>query len=706
MDEQELQEMIRKLQEAGDASEDFGDKVKDAGKAAYDFSKKSMADLTKSMGTFSASVVNGAKGFDQLNPVINSVGDALGGLLGAIPYVGGAAKGAVNLVTKASTFLVTQLERQRKTFNDVTASGLILDGNLSKFSQTAFDSLMNLETFGKIVADNGQALARMSGTAGQGAQKFGELTQSLTDDQTLRRLGYTAEEMGEITGGFIKQQTRLGMSQNMTTEQLNLQTQEYIGELDALSRLTGQNRKDLQAQQDALQREARFGTMMQRMESEGRGDLAKGMQDMVLGIAGFSPRMAEGLKDIMTSGTATTEEGRQLMMLSGGAIQGIIRDLKAGNIDYQTATQRLQKSLSGAESQFGSQAQILGDANPMLADFANIIAFTKASLGDLSEAQKQTADQQNSRDKLLSDMVSASTNLDKFSANLNSAILKFLPMTATLTNFITENLNTFAEKMRASIEEVFNWFNENLDPNASFMENTNKILDAILQEIRNYINKKIKDATGYDDGLDRTGDAAIGGGSGLILGKILGGVIGTFLAGPAGTLIGQQIGGYAGTAIGGYAGWRFNDMQEWAGNLFGKGGEGMPADTSTGEFPEERALGGPTRKGMPYLVGEKGPELFIPRTSGSVIPNFGGEGRIGLEDIAGPKRSMLSAIESRFDSIASTATTTPTSTNAQSNRMRDEELQLLASQSQKLDELIRLMGKQISATDMTRRALS
>jgi len=33
------------------------------------------------------------------------------------------------------------------------------------------------------------------------------------------------------------------------------------------------------------------------------------------------------------------------------------------------------------------------------------------------------------------------------------------------------------------------------------------------------------------------------------------------------------------------------------------------------------AEGGPAKKGQPYLVGEKGPELFVPRESGTVVPN-------------------------------------------------------------------------------------
>lgn len=34
-----------------------------------------------------------------------------------------------------------------------------------------------------------------------------------------------------------------------------------------------------------------------------------------------------------------------------------------------------------------------------------------------------------------------------------------------------------------------------------------------------------------------------------------------------------------------------------------------------------RAAGGPVDAGTPYLVGEQGPELFVPQTSGAIAPN-------------------------------------------------------------------------------------
>jgi phage-related minor tail protein len=68
-------------------------------------------------------------------------------------------------------------------------------------------------------------------------------------------------------------------------------------------------------------------------------------------------------------------------------------------------------------------------------------------------------------------------------------------------------------------------------------------------------------------------------------------------------------------------------------SLFGKGGIGGLI-TSLGSLfttllgAPGRAIGGPVSPGRPYLVGERGPELFVPTTSGRIDPSTGsGQGR-------------------------------------------------------------------------------
>lgn len=49
-----------------------------------------------------------------------------------------------------------------------------------------------------------------------------------------------------------------------------------------------------------------------------------------------------------------------------------------------------------------------------------------------------------------------------------------------------------------------------------------------------------------------------------------------------------------------------------------------------GSYIPGRAMGGDVIAGNQYLVGERGPELFIPNASGSIVPNSAIGGRVEL----------------------------------------------------------------------------
>ena len=75
------------------------------------------------------------------------------------------------------------------------------------------------------------------------------------------------------------------------------------------------------------------------------------------------------------------------------------------------------------------------------------------------------------------------------------------------------------------------------------------------------------------------------------------------------------IGGIAGIAKGLLGG--LGGAGSGVGGAVGSYGSAMSATTF---LPSFLAVGGPAQAGSPYIVGEKGPELFVPNASGSVIP--------------------------------------------------------------------------------------
>lgn len=80
-----------------------------------------------------------------------------------------------------------------------------------------------------------------------------------------------------------------------------------------------------------------------------------------------------------------------------------------------------------------------------------------------------------------------------------------------------------------------------------------------------------------------------------------------------------------------------------------------------GPMPPPKALGGPVSAMSPYMVGERGPELFIPNSSGNIIPNnkMGGGGGVTVNQTinvtTGVQQTVRAEIATLMPQIANAA---------------------------------------------------
>lgn len=94
----------------------------------------------------------------------------------------------------------------------------------------------------------------------------------------------------------------------------------------------------------------------------------------------------------------------------------------------------------------------------------------------------------------------------------------------------------------------------------------------------------------------------------------------------------------------------------------------LPGFDFTPDPDGERANGGPVRAGRPYVVGERRPELFVPKSSGWILPSVpkgldgGGAGidygklAKAMAGMAGPRINVTAPIDARGTDVAGAAT--------------------------------------------------
>lgn len=299
--------------------------------------KKGLEEVGKASWGFASGLAKGDTSFSSLIPLMDTVATATQSvgkaLLGSIPIIGGFAAavfGAMTEIAAAVSKLAIQLlEKTLKDFQDMANSGALVSGGMTALYDQLKNAGMTTDGFKKIIKESGSTLAAWQGTVGKGAEEFskavGELSLGQAGDD-LRKLGMTADSMGESAAAFLEQEIRLGRGRSMTAKQLTEGTVQYAKELDLLQKATGLSRQDLQKQRDEMLSDGRYRAAMQGVNE-------KNEKALTAFIGQFKdPDMKRGLMDL-ASGNITSEAAGKVTIALGDSAAETIRAFKDANPD-------------------------------------------------------------------------------------------------------------------------------------------------------------------------------------------------------------------------------------------------------------------------------------------------------------------------------------------------------------------------------------
>jgi len=433
------------------AREEFGVNLAKAGKDAAG----AMGNLAKNLG-------KGDTSFTQLNGIIDTTSNALAGMAKAIPFAGEAIAAGIKATGEASKFVLDQLQETTKTFNDLaTVGALTADG--MKGLQTQFkDSRMSMEGYKKVVISNSQVLAQFGGIVGQGANDFTKAVGDIVTSNAgieLRKLGLSADQMGEATAKYLKTQQILGTQQKMTQEQLIRGSVNYAREMDELAKLTGASKDKLQAEREKSLSEGKFLASIRDLEELGPAGeaAAKQIQKFDSRLKEIDPTgsIAKGMRDLTSGNLANSKEAQALSTATGGAAQDIMERMKTEGLSGLQAQELLSKAIMANEKEIRAYTNSVGDAENV---FGNYSALVKVGTSQVKSAQEIEADlaatrdkQINKTDKLTQDTIGAQIALEGMSRDIKSlgfvlmdkaipAVKGFADMLNKVTNLAVEKI--------------------------------------------------------------------------------------------------------------------------------------------------------------------------------------------------------------------------------------------------------------------------
>ena len=429
---QELQRMAEDLRRSFQALDEATKKA-NVGLDAFNKELKTVpGQLIKGMGGLASTVAKGNTGLNTMTAVVDVAANAISGLAKTVPIFGEAMSAATKAIAEGAKIVVEQLDQTAKTFNAMSATGALVADGMTGLSRQFTTAGLNLQQFQKVVSQNSIALARFRGMAGDGAEEFSKAVGNLTQkqDTDLRKIGMSAEDIAGTTAAFVTQQTRLGKSQSMTTEQLTAGTKQYALELDQLSKVTGLSREAIQKQQDAALSEGRFRAVTDELIASGNEKQAKALLTLQTRMGSFDGELGQGIRDL-ASGAVTTEAARKMVVSTGGAAQDIINRVKEGVITQDQAQIELTEAYKNHQIMLRNNAKYLGDSSDSLNKYAavsDLVAAQQQGVWDKAGLTQKT--QIKKTDDLTNSTVDAQQKLEMMNTQFSEMAIKLMPAAA------------------------------------------------------------------------------------------------------------------------------------------------------------------------------------------------------------------------------------------------------------------------------------
>ena len=547
----------------GDAAGYVAGAAMSAGKAMLE-GKKGAAAFNESIDSLAQAATAAAVALALMNPFGAVVGLLIAGVTAAV--------GAFAAYVKAANTMADQLY---KTYSGLSkAGGAASDGmtGIKKASDQLGLSMEEMDVFVGQIAANSKDLALFSGSVYEGRQRIGDMGEALRGSrQDFLKLGMSTTDMSDGMLGYLKIQTRLGNSQTMTNAQLAEGAKKYLVEQDALTKLTGQTRKEMEDQRERALQGEQFAAKIRELQLQGPEGkkAAEELMKMNAIYEAAGPKMAAAFQASVT-GNLSNADAQEANLASNGAMLETTQKVIAGQMSYTdavtitgTAMGKTADTVGVVLGQFGAYNQSFGPINEQL-------KLAQLAQGDITaNMAKIKADQQ----KILEG------GADKLLENQAKLINTQIDANEAMKAFIFKGIGPAQDAMialaNATIKSA-NLMNE-LTPGGKKLEGTAKEV------------------------VSTVGGAGMGAGIGAVAGGLIG-----LLGGPVGVVLGAKLGAVIGTGIGGYL------LKNTAGTLI---------DQAQGTEPPGRAAGGPVDAGKLYKVGEQGEEFFKPKVAGEIIPN-------------------------------------------------------------------------------------
>ena len=405
---------------------------------------------------------NGAIGASVFNDSIGSMSDVIGDLVGMIPYFGTALKTAIKGVSEYTQAVNKQTDALFESYEQMSKIGAAGAGGI----QSVYDNLKKLnlgvnelDKFVAIVGENSDTLRKFGQTVGGGLTEFANVANSLQQGDVgrqFREMGISVDEINNGIASYMKMQTIGGVRQKMSTDQLINASKDYIREVDLLSKVTGQTRKQQEEAMESAMAEERFAAYRTELQLKANmGDKAAAAQLQQVDILNKSlakeaPKLRIGMLNLM-SGTLDNPEAQKIARGLPEVAAKLQKGAFTANDVLNTASKEASRTIGKSGEGFGIGLGKLGIFNDNFGDLNDTVKLANMNVyGTLEERMAAAAAAQKVTDENTKDANKTRDNNRKSRDTLNDLInVGIGPVTTAMEGMstATETTITAMEKM-------------------------------------------------------------------------------------------------------------------------------------------------------------------------------------------------------------------------------------------------------------------
>ena len=352
-------------------------------------------------------------------------------------------------------------------FRDLSKSGANFSNDVIELRNNAANARLSLSDFQDVVKNNTKSFAGLGGTVGGGAKVFSEFSKSFFDSRAadnLRLLGYTSKDVNEMMATQLAGMTKRELIET-GGQQAAMDRLERMGkEMDAVSKLTGQRRDELDKELRKNREDAQRRAAIELMILNGGKNARDAMDASSIAFQKAGPTFAKAATDMVTAGRPLTDEARDAVGTMSGEVQAELAKVKQATEEGRTAdakdaanraaalfaAQNINKTTLGLAAQgqetFKAKIESL-DFGKRLQEAAE--EFKKAGMSEteaIIAANKKLGDQvkkdQDAEGEATKTTILLENRLGDASAALNNSLI--LP----LNGAVKEGLGKFAQTLQ------------------------------------------------------------------------------------------------------------------------------------------------------------------------------------------------------------------------------------------------------------------